>query len=89
MTCPSTEELAAIYDGNLKSQQALKLRDHVAACPRCSHELHVLHQSLQSVAQAPSPPAELIAKAQKSRPAESTTPQVNLLRPRPRPTKKY
>lgn len=89
MTCPSTEELAAIYDGNLKSQQALKLREHVASCPRCSHELHVLHQSLQSVAQAPSPPADLIGKAQKSRQTDSVTPQVNLLRPRRRPAKKY
>jgi hypothetical protein len=88
VTCPSTEELAAIYDGNLKGQQAQKTRDHVASCPRCSHELHVLHQSLQSVAQAPPPPGDLIAKAQKPRQADGLTPQVNLLRPRRRPTKK-
>ena len=89
MTCPSTEELAAIYDGNLKGQQALKLRDHLAACPRCSHELRVLHQSLQSLALAPSPPSDLISKAQKSRQKGNITPQVNLLHPRRRPTKKY
>lgn len=89
MTCPSTEELAAIYDGNLKGQQAVKIRDHVASCPRCSHELHVLHQSLHSMAQAPSPPADLIDKAQKPRQTEGITPQVNLLHHRRRPTKKY
>jgi anti-sigma factor RsiW len=89
VTCPSTEELAAIYDGNLKGEQALKLRDHLASCPRCSHELNVLHQSLQSTAQAPSPPADLIAKAQEPRQTDSITPQVNLLRPKRRPTKKY
>lgn len=89
MTCPSTEELAAIYDGNLKGQQALKLRDHVAACPRCSHELRVLHQSLQSISQAPSPPEDLISKAEQSRQKGNITPQVNLLRPRQLPTKKY
>ena len=89
MTCPSTEELAAIYDGNLKGPQATKIRDHVASCPRCSHELHVLHQSLQSMDQAPTPPADLIGKAQKPRKTENIAPQVNLLHPRRRPTKKY
>jgi len=89
VTCPSTEELAAIYDGSLKGQQAQKIREHVASCPRCSHELHVLHQNLQSVSQAPSPPADLIGKAQKHRQTESITPQVNLLHPRHRPAKKY
>lgn len=89
MTCPSTEELAAIYDGNLKGQQAAKIREHVASCPRCSHELHVLHQNLQSISKAPSPPADLIGKAQKPRQTENITPQVNLLRSRSRPTKKY
>jgi anti-sigma factor RsiW len=88
VTCPSTEELAAIYDGNLKGQQAQKIRDHVASCPRCSQELHVLHQSLQSVSQAPSPPGDLIAKAQKPRQTGAITPQVNLLHPQRRPTKK-
>ncbi len=88
MTCPSTEELAAIYDGTLKGQQAKKIRDHVASCPRCSHELHVLHQSLQSVTQAPSPPGDLIAKAKNTRKTGAITPQVNLLRRRRRPTKK-
>ena len=89
MTCPSTEELAAIYDGNIKGQQAQNLREHVATCPRCSHELHVLHQSLQSTAQAPPPPADLIGRAQKPLQQEGLTPQVNLLKPRRRPTKKY
>ena len=87
MTCPSTEELAAIYDGNLKGQQALKVRDHVAACPRCAHELHVLHQSLQPVPKAPSPPGDLMAKALKPRQKSGVTPKINLLRPQRRPTK--
>lgn len=87
MTCPSTEELAAIYDGNLKGQQAQKVRDHVASCPRCAHELHVLHQSLQSVPKAPSPPGDLMAKALKPRQKSGVAPKINLLRPHRRPTK--
>jgi len=67
----------------------MKIREHVASCPRCSHELHVLHQSLQSMAKAPAPPADLISKAQKPRHTETVAPQVNLLRRRRRPTKKY
>lgn len=86
MTCPSTEELAGIYDGNLKGQQALKVRDHVAACPRCAHELHVLHQSLQAATEAPSPPGDLVARALKPRLKSGTTPQVNLLHTQRRTT---
>jgi len=87
VTCPSTEELAAIYDGNLKGQQAVKVRDHVASCPRCAHELHVLHQNLQPVPQAPPPPADLIVRVQKPRQTDGITSQVNLIRPQRHPTK--
>jgi anti-sigma factor ChrR (cupin superfamily) len=87
VTCPSTEELAAVYDGNLKGRQALKIRDHVAACPRCAHELHVLHQSLQSVPKAPTPPGDLAAWALRPRQKSWIAPQVNLFSPHRRPTK--
>ena len=83
----SPEELAAIYDGNLKGVQAAKVRDHIASCPRCAHELHVLHQSMQPVPLAPSPPGDLVARALKPSKKSGITPQVNLLRPRRRPTK--
>ena len=87
MTCPSTEELAAIYDGNLKGQQAVKVRDHVAACPRCAHELQVLHQGMQPMSKAPTPPGDLVARALRPRQKSGVAPQVNLLSPRRRPTK--
>jgi anti-sigma factor RsiW len=85
VTCPSTEELAAIYDGNLKGKQAAKLRDHVASCPRCAHELHVLHQSMQPATQSPPPPGDLAAKALRPRRKSGPTPQVNLLHTQRRP----
>jgi anti-sigma factor RsiW len=87
VTCPSTEELAAIYDGNLKGKQAVKVRDHVASCPRCAHELHVLHQSMQPAAEAPSPPGDLVARALQPSKKSGFAPQVNLLRPQRRPIK--
>ncbi len=87
MTCPSTEELAAVYDGNLKGKQAEKVREHVASCPRCAHELHVLHRTMQSAPQAPSPPGDLVARALKPRPKSGPAAQVNLIHARRRPTK--
>jgi anti-sigma factor RsiW len=85
--CPSTEELAAIYDGNLDRKQADAVRDHVASCPRCAHELRVLHRSLQAVPKAPSPPADLVAKAIKARKKGSIAPQINLIHPNSHPVK--
>ena len=63
MTCPSAEELAALYDGNLPGARARTVRDHIAFCPRCSRELMLLHQILESVRTAPSPPRKLVDRA--------------------------
>ena len=64
MTCPSTEELAALYDGNLPKKNAGRLRSHIALCSRCATDLKILHQSLQHIKSAPKPPKELLVQAQ-------------------------
>jgi len=38
MSCPSVEELAALYDGLLPANRARPLRRHLGACPRCSQD---------------------------------------------------
>lgn len=42
MTCPSKEELAALYDGVLPKKRADKIRRHLCRCMRCSREIMVL-----------------------------------------------
>jgi len=42
VACPSAEELAALYDCVLPREQAVRLRAHLAACPRCAADIRVL-----------------------------------------------
>ena len=70
MACPSTEELAGIYDGTLPKTLSQRVRDHVAFCPRCSHEFNLLHQTLQNQHAAPTPPKDLLEQAMLNRPAK-------------------
>jgi len=58
--CPSTEEMAALYDGTLPKKFADPVRSHLAGCSRCAQEFKVLHHSLEGVHGAPLPPARLI-----------------------------
>lgn len=46
MPCPSAEALAALYDCVLPREQAARLRDHVARCPRCASDLRTLGELL-------------------------------------------
>jgi len=68
LTCPSTEELAALYDGDLPKKNADRLRSHLAFCARCATDLKILHQSLQQIKSAPKLPKELLARAQQEQP---------------------
>lgn len=42
MACLSTEELALIHDCTLPREVADRMRDHLAACPRCAGEIALL-----------------------------------------------
>lgn len=42
MSCLSTEDLAGLYDGVFSSENAFRLRGHLAMCQRCCHEFDTL-----------------------------------------------
>lgn len=63
MTCPSTEELSAVFDQNLPSKHLQQTRDHVARCPRCAQEMASLHQLLKDLAPSSPPSVDLIERA--------------------------
>ncbi len=58
MTCPSTEQLAALYDGVLPTRQAIRIRAHLCQCSRCARELKVMDTLMRigPVEQKPSDP---------------------------------
>jgi hypothetical protein len=63
MVCPTAEELAALYDGNLPRILAQSVRHHLTFCRRCSQEFKVLHQTLESLENAPAVPKALLEKS--------------------------
>lgn len=60
MKCPSSEEMAALYDGTLPRKFADPIRSHLAQCQRCAQDFKTLHQSLTQLDSAPPPPSRLI-----------------------------
>lgn len=58
MPCPSAEALAALYDCVLPREQATRLRDHVARCPRCAADVRTLGQLLDCPEAGLAPSAE-------------------------------
>jgi len=65
VTCLSTEELAALFDGRLPRARAVLARAHLAACPRCASEIHRLSVALEAAERgaAPPPSADLRERA--------------------------
>jgi anti-sigma factor RsiW len=85
LTCPSTEELAALYDGNLPKKHAERLQGHLALCARCAADLKILHQSLQQMKSAPKLPRELLVQAQQERVARKSPQKKQLAKRQPSP----
>jgi len=85
LSCPSTEELAALYDGNLPKKYAERLRSHLALCARCAADLKILHQSLQQMKSAPKLPKELLVQAQQERAARKSPQKKQLAKRQPSP----
>ena len=51
MTCPHLEETSALFDGELRGDDAAQARQHLAACAACSalqHDLLQLRGALQA-----------------------------------------
>jgi len=65
VTCPSTEELSALYDGRLKAKAARLLRDHLTRCPKCTQDLTTLSRMLKGIGSVPTPPSELVSRGQR------------------------
>lgn len=61
VTCPPTVELGEYHLGLLPSEQAASVAQHLAECPRCSHEVAQLEDYLDELAPAlePSPLVEM------------------------------
>ena len=66
MRCESsTENLSAYLDGELDSQQAQRLREHLATCSECRRQAGALSQTATLVRAMPEvdPPADLRQRA--------------------------
>ncbi|NMB77451.1 MAG: hypothetical protein GYA21_20255 [Myxococcales bacterium] len=87
MSCPSAEELSALYDGVVPRDAARALREHLSTCPRCAQEFATLHRLLK-VAARPAVPAGLAQRARgltrSSPPGKSIRPEQRLSRQKPR-----
>jgi hypothetical protein len=63
MTCPSVEELAALFDRSLSKDLLVELREHVALCPRCANEIKVMQRITKIELTSATPPQDLYSKA--------------------------
>jgi hypothetical protein len=77
VTCPSSEEIAALFDRSLPKKRADRIRNHLATCHRCCNDFKVLSKSLQELGSSPQAPAGLIkAILQRQRPPLSSIKSV-------------
>jgi hypothetical protein len=56
MFCPPTDELIAFHDGMPAGEQRDTIGAHIADCPHCHRELHLLKQITSERITGPSPP---------------------------------
>ena len=74
MPCCTAEELAGLFDGILKRSTARKLREHLAGCPHCAHELQELDRALRGLQPKPLPDA-VMARALSREPTRAALPR--------------
>lgn len=87
MSCPSSEELAALYDCVLPRVRAELVRAHLAECPRCANDIRVLGNLLACPDPPVGPPPAVIEQAKhltnSSRAANAEEPRPSGARPDP------
>ncbi len=76
MTCPSVEELAALYDGVLPEKRATRLRLHLCQCYRCSREIKVLDTLMGMKPNIQAPPDTIMLKALQLEESPRTTKKI-------------
>ena len=75
--CPTSEEMAALFDRSLPKKRADLVRSHLAVCPRCCHDFKVLNKSLEEAGRSPAAPSGLIsAILKRQRPSLSASKPV-------------
>jgi anti-sigma factor RsiW len=57
VTCDFVASLAAYYDGRLSGEQLDRVREHIASCASCTHELRALSELSRTLAATPIPTA--------------------------------
>ena len=61
MSCPESFELARLFDGELPSDQAVELENHMQTCPACTAEYETLARLRAALNQSPAAVHDLVA----------------------------
>ncbi len=61
MSCPKSDKLARLFDGELPNDQAAGLEDHMQTCPACTAEYDALARLRAALNQSPAAVHDLVA----------------------------